>query len=342
MFNIFTQYSINGGVNSQGKAYIGVYGQNPIDNPLTVYTDINKTNSISGFSIDLDYNGLPLLNGQRVEIYTDESFSLQVADSQNAYLFVDWVNFDLGVSNEDSKNWVKTLVSTDENSAAINDDGKGNYDITVYSTAGGNVRTDSSNTYDNGTTQTMDALAANTAVVNGVNLETKNNSQDAAIAANASAAANAQATANTAQATALSAITASTQNGAISITVPEDRVYTISTANNASLSSSGILYVIVKVLNVNNRTGEKIFGSSVYSYLSQPATTSFIDNSGFNSGADYIYSGVALSNDDASTQTVRGIASASIGLKAGDEIEVFIGANIVGAPYSGDVSLSIS
>lgn len=74
-----------------------------------------------------------------------------------------------------------------------------------YVTQGGQVRTDQSNSYDAGTSQNFDAATASELSVNGVDLTTKNNSQDSAIANAESAASTANNTANNANSTANSA-----------------------------------------------------------------------------------------------------------------------------------------
>jgi len=66
----------------------------------------------------------------------------------------------------------------------------------------GDVRTTQSNTYDSGTSQNFDAATASTLSVNGVDVTTKNNSQDSAIANAASLANTANNTANNANSTA--------------------------------------------------------------------------------------------------------------------------------------------
>ena len=73
---IYTQFQVNGAVNKFGKVYIGTYGEDPTDsdNTITVYTDEDLTNPVSGFGIDLDFNGLPLVDGSRVNLYSNNSY----------------------------------------------------------------------------------------------------------------------------------------------------------------------------------------------------------------------------------------------------------------------------
>ena len=172
MNNIFLQYSLNGDVNSYGKAYIGKQGQSPIDeaNALTVYTDVNKINSLSGFAIDLDFDGLPVVDGSRVELYTDEAYTLQLADKRGAYLFIDWLSVNASIGTTETKNWVKTLEPETTN-LTVNNDGEGNYTINAASLGGGDVFKGSSNTYDQGTTQAFDDITATAAIVGGKNLD---------------------------------------------------------------------------------------------------------------------------------------------------------------------------
>ncbi|MCP4909579.1 MAG: hypothetical protein GY907_02645, partial [Bacteroidetes bacterium] len=144
--NIFTQYDVNGSVNSRGKVYIGVYGQNPIDNPIDVYTDVNLTDSVSGFGIDLDFNGLPIVGGQRVNLYINESYSIQMKDEDNAYLFVDWVNVQNPVNEVEAQNWLKDLASLTPNLVLAND-GNGNWTINAAALGGGDVFQAGNNTF---------------------------------------------------------------------------------------------------------------------------------------------------------------------------------------------------
>lgn len=66
----------------------------------------------------------------------------------------------------------------------------------------GDVRTNQDNTYDTGTNQSFDDAEANSLRVSGVDVTTKNNSQDSAISSAATTASAAQSTANTANNTA--------------------------------------------------------------------------------------------------------------------------------------------
>ncbi len=85
---IQTQYSSNGNT-IDGKAYIGTYGTDPIDelNAITVYTDYLFTNAIDGFGIDLDRDGFAIVDGERVTLYSNINYSIQINDSLNASLW---------------------------------------------------------------------------------------------------------------------------------------------------------------------------------------------------------------------------------------------------------------
>jgi len=136
--NIFTQYEVNGSVNSGGKVFIGAYGQEPTQNPINVYTDLELTQEVSGFGIDLDFNGLPIVGGQRVNLYVNESYSIQIKDEDNADLFVDWINVENPVDEVTTQNWLKDLVSLTPN-LVLDNDGNGNWTINASSLGGGDV-----------------------------------------------------------------------------------------------------------------------------------------------------------------------------------------------------------
>jgi len=136
--NIFTQYEVNGSVNSGGKVFIGAYGQEPTQNPINVYTDLELTQEVSGFGIDLDFNGLPIVGGQRVNLYVNESYSIQIKDEDNVDLFGDWINVANPLDAEVTQNWVKDLVSLSPN-LVLDNDGNGNWTINASSLGGGDV-----------------------------------------------------------------------------------------------------------------------------------------------------------------------------------------------------------
>jgi putative heme iron utilization protein len=198
MIYIETQKLINGVVNKGGKVYIGKYGLDPLlpANKLTVY-DKSET-AITGFGLTLNFNSDVIVNGEAKGIYAKESYSIQFIDADGATYPKDFVNVTLPIDDTISKDWVKSLESTNDNSAIVDTDGEGNYKLTVFSDAGGDVRTDSNNTYNEDTTQTMDNLVSTTAVVDGVDLTSKNVAQDISIESAATAAANAATAASSA------------------------------------------------------------------------------------------------------------------------------------------------
>ena len=69
-----------------GKAFVGVFGNNePESNPITVYSDFLLTSPIvSSSGIDLDSDGFPLLEGERVNLYVAADYSFMIRDSDGA------------------------------------------------------------------------------------------------------------------------------------------------------------------------------------------------------------------------------------------------------------------
>lgn len=79
----------NGELPAGGQLLIGLSGNNePELNPIPVFTDFLFVNEVNPpFTLDLD--GYPLVNGQRVSLYSNTNYSLQIVDRNGAPFFVD-------------------------------------------------------------------------------------------------------------------------------------------------------------------------------------------------------------------------------------------------------------
>ena len=169
------------------------------------------------------------------------------------------MNVTLPIDDTISKEWVKSLESTNDNSAIVDTDGEGNYKLTVFSDAGGDVRTDTSNTYNEDTTQTMGNLVSTTAVVDEVDLTAKNVAQDISIESAATAAANAE-TAASAATSAASTAQATADNNALNI-LPKAETYYLNNTNDPSVvahscSNGATSYTIEIFFNIIDDIGE--------------------------------------------------------------------------------------
>lgn len=79
----------NGELPRGGKAYFGIFGnEEPENNPIQVFTDFLLTKpldlSISSLGVDLDRDGMTLVNGQRTSLYIAVDFSFMIRDSKGA------------------------------------------------------------------------------------------------------------------------------------------------------------------------------------------------------------------------------------------------------------------
>lgn len=80
---------ISGGkVLAGGKVYIGPVDDNPIDNPIPVFSDYDFTTPIST-PLFLDDNGIPKdSTGAQVNLYYNANFSIQLQDKYGANFYL--------------------------------------------------------------------------------------------------------------------------------------------------------------------------------------------------------------------------------------------------------------
>lgn len=103
---IDVQKIAGGKLPSQGKVYIGLFGDNePETNPIAIFSDVAGTvsvNNTSGVLLDLD--GYPTVDGQRISLYSTQDYSLQIRDKFNAKFWPDARQFEIseGVFNPGS------------------------------------------------------------------------------------------------------------------------------------------------------------------------------------------------------------------------------------------------
>jgi len=70
-----------------GKVYIGLAADNPVDDPVSVYSDYNFSTPIST-PLFLDDNGLPKdSTGAQVNLYYNANFSIQLQDKYGANFY---------------------------------------------------------------------------------------------------------------------------------------------------------------------------------------------------------------------------------------------------------------
>ncbi len=72
---------------ANGMVYVGLAGSDPIDNPVSVYTDYAGTNLVQT-PIKLDYNSQAVIDGVVYSaLYVDFAYSVQIVDADNVKLF---------------------------------------------------------------------------------------------------------------------------------------------------------------------------------------------------------------------------------------------------------------
>lgn len=79
---------ISGGrVLAGGKVYIGLAADNPVDTPVSVYSDYDFTTPITT-PLFLDDNGIPKdSTGAQVNLYFNADFSIQLQDKYGANFY---------------------------------------------------------------------------------------------------------------------------------------------------------------------------------------------------------------------------------------------------------------
>lgn len=75
-----------------GQVFIGLIGTDPVDSPVSVYSDYECTVSIST-PLTLDDNGLPIdSSGNQVNLYANFDFSIQLKDKYGADFYQNYVD----------------------------------------------------------------------------------------------------------------------------------------------------------------------------------------------------------------------------------------------------------
>ena len=90
MSYIYPQWISNNQTLSGGKIFIGAAGTNPVDSPISVYTDPAFTESIST-PVDLDFDGMPIdVEGNRLSLYFNADYTMQIKDKYGANFFLNY------------------------------------------------------------------------------------------------------------------------------------------------------------------------------------------------------------------------------------------------------------
>jgi hypothetical protein len=72
----------------RGKVHIGAVATNPVDSPISVYSDYNYSTPIST-PLFLDANGLPVdADGAQVNLYFNADFTIQLTDEYAANFYL--------------------------------------------------------------------------------------------------------------------------------------------------------------------------------------------------------------------------------------------------------------
>lgn len=72
----------------RGKVHIGLVNTNPVDSPISVFSDYDYSTPIST-PLFLDANGLPVdANGAQVNLYFNADFTIQLTDEYAANFYL--------------------------------------------------------------------------------------------------------------------------------------------------------------------------------------------------------------------------------------------------------------